>query len=282
MGFFKHDKKILIITSLLFTLVLVGCTTTKPLTRLKTPENLNVSGDTLTFDKVDFATGYLIIGNSLRLETSTNSYTFEPGSYKVRVVAKAEGYLDSLFSEEIEFTVNEEPVVENRLGTPKNLVFGENTLTFDSVPNATSYVIIGEGINAVVTTNKYTFTKDGVHRVSVVAKAMGYGDSLLSQELEVIVVFPDSKPFVTSSKDITTNFKNDTLISFESVDYTFKGVYGYEIGSSDYSYSNNILTIKSSYLKTVFDSNPDKTSLIFSYTFEKGDQTHLGFITIKK
>ena len=202
-------KKIFITASFLIGLLLVGCATTKPLTRLKTPENLNVSGDTLTFDKVAFATGYLIIGTNLELETATHSYGFEPGTYRVRVVATAKGYLDSLFSEEIAFTVNQEPVAENKLSTPKNLSFDDNTLTFDLVENATSYVIVGEGINEVITDNSYTFTKDGVHRVSVIAKAEGFVDSLLSQELEVIVVLADSKPFMTTPKNITTNLRDN-------------------------------------------------------------------------
>ena len=45
---------------------------------------------------------------------------------------------------------------------------------------------------------------------------------------------------------------------------------------------NDTLTIKASYLKTAFENNPEQPSLIFTYTFERGNQTHLGFITIKK
>ena len=57
---------------------------------------------------------------------------------------------------------------------------------------------------------------------------------------------------------------------------------GYDIASTDYTYNDNILIIKASYLKLAFESNPERTGLILSYTFEKGNQTHLGFITIKK
>src|SRR5690554_264257 len=169
-----------------------------------------------------------------------------------------------------------------RLSTPENLRFSEVTLAFDPVEHATSYLIIGEGINDTTTTNNYTFKEEGVFKVRVVAKAKGYLDSLHSNEIEVLVSFADAKPFMTSSTDITTNFKDDTVVTFESLDYTFKGVYGNSITSSNYTYKNDTLTIKASYLKTAFENNPEQPSLIFTYTFERGNQTHLGFITIKK
>ena len=87
---------------------------------------------------------------------------------------------------------------------------------------------------------------------------------------------------MTSPKDIISNLKDNTYITFESVGYRFKGVMGYDIASTDYTYSDNILMIKASYLKLAFESNPERTSLILSYTFEKDNLTHLGFITIKK
>ena len=123
-----------------------------------------------------------------------------------------------------------------RLSTPENLRFSEVTLAFDPVEHATSYLIIGEGINDTTTTNNYTFKEEGVFKVRVVAKAKGYLDSLHSNEIEVLVSFADAKPFMTSSTDITTNFKDDTVVTFESLDYTFKGVYGNSITSSNYTY----------------------------------------------
>ncbi|NWH10653.1 hypothetical protein [Acholeplasma laidlawii] len=40
-----------------------------------------------------------------------------------------------------------------RLETPTNLKFEIATLTFDEVEHATSYIIIAEGLNAIVNTN---------------------------------------------------------------------------------------------------------------------------------
>lgn len=169
-----------------------------------------------------------------------------------------------------------------RLETPTNLKFEIATLTFDEVEHATSYIIIAEGLNAIVNTNSYTFPHEGVYKVRVVARAKGYLDSLYSTELEVVVSFTDQKPYMISSKDITTNFKDDIKLSFASLGYTFKSLNGYAITSSDYTYVNDVLTIKASFLKIAFEKESERTSLIFSYTFEKDDQTHLGFITIKK
>lgn len=278
-------KKISLILSLISVLLLVGCTDNKPLVRLSTPKNLVFSEDTLTFDAVDHATSYLILADDFSVTTQTNSYTFTgAGTYRVRVIAKADGYLDSLFSSQIEVVIQTDPgdPTPTRLDAPTNLEFSENTLTFDAVEHATNYKIIGDNIDVVVTTNHYTFTTDGVHRVSIIAQASGYKDSLFSEEIEVIVVFEDSKPFVISTNGLTTNFESDIIITFESVGFTFKGLNGYEVTQSNYTYQNDVLTIDIEYIESVFDNNPERDSLIFSYTFEKETQTHLGFITIKK
>ena len=176
--------------------------------------------------------------------------------------------------------VEDEPTT--RLATPTNLSFDIATLTFDEVEHATSYLIIGEGLNETSATNSYTFKEEGTYKVRVVARAKGYLDSLYSSELEVVVSIAYQKPYMISSKDITTNFKDDIKLSFASLGYTFKSLNGYAITSSDYTYVNDVLTIKASFLKIAFEKESERTSLIFSYTFEKDDQTHLGFITIKK
>lgn len=278
-------KKILILLTFLLAVALVGCASTPTPTRLSTPQNLRFSVDTLTFDRVPNATSYLILSADENYTTTTNSYTFEAGSYRVRVVARAEGYLDSLISEEIAFVVDGEPEPTPRLTTPKNLSFENNTLTFDVVSDATSYVVSVNGSDTTVLTNSYTFTTAGFYRVVVYAKAEGYLDSLLSQEIEVIVVFEDTKPFRESNEAITTNLNDDIMIRFASAGYTFKSLNGssnYVVTSSDYTYVNDVLTIKVSFLIEAFENNPERTELTFSYVFEKDSQTHIGFIIVKK
>lgn len=278
-------KKLMTLITLVLAFTLVGCASTPKPTRLSTPQNLRFDVDTLTFDRVPNATSYLILSTDENYTTTTNSYTFEAGSYRVRVVARAEGYLDSLISEEIAFVVDGEVEPTPRLTTPKNLSFSDNTLSFDVVPDATSYVISVNGETSTVTNNSYTFTTAGFYRVVVYAKAEGYLDSLLSQEIEVVVVFEDSKPFRESNEAITTNLEDDVFIRFASAGYTFKSLNGssnYPVTSSDYTYINDVLTIKVSFLITAFENNPELTQLTFSYVFEKDSQTHIGFILINK
>src|SRR5690554_1477362 len=279
-------KRFMMITSLLLTLFLVACTKIEPLKRLDTPKNLIVENNTLIFDPVKHATSYLIVGDGFNEEITTTTYTFtEKGTYKVRVLAKADGYLDSLFSAQVEIIVEDEPGYEiTRLDTPSNLKFEDNTLTFDPVEHATSYSIyIGDDVETTQT-NSYTFKEDGLHLVSVMAHADGYEDSLLSSEIEVIVVFEDSNPFITSPTNIVTNLKDDIVITFETAGYTFKSlsVTGKDITSSDYSFNDGVLVIKNSFIKAYFEENENETSIIFLYIFEKGNQTRISFITIKK
>ncbi len=99
-------KKIMTILILsIFVWILVGCESDAELTQLDTPLNLNVTSNTLTFDAVENAMSYLIIGEDIELIITTNTYTFDAGSYHIQVIAKAEGYLDSHPSESIAFEV---------------------------------------------------------------------------------------------------------------------------------------------------------------------------------
>lgn len=284
-------KKIISMIVFMWAVTLVGCTTTQSIERLKTPSNLEFSDNTLTFDKVDHATSYIIIGEGIDITITTNSYTFQTeGLYKVRVAAKAANYLDSLFSKQIEIlVVGDEPIVDipDRLSAPENLRFSNNTLTFDVVYGATSYLISGLEDDVVVTTNSYTFTKDGIYFISVLAMAEDEEDSLLSEEIEVIVVFEDSNPFIIYHQNMKSDLENDTVIIFEMAGYKFNTLSGQDLTKDDYNFKDNQLTIKVSYIRKAFINNSD-SPIILSYVFEKTDpnngpgQTYLGFLTITK
>ena len=287
----KLMKKFISIVVFMITITLAGCATTQSMERLTTPSNLQFSDNTLTFDKVAHATSYIILGEGVELTITTNSYTFETeGVYKVRVAAKAANYLDSLFSKQIEIlVVGDDPIIDvpDRLSTPENLVFSNNTLTFDLVEGATSYLISGLEKDVIVTTNSYTFKEDGIYHVSVSALSEEVEASLLSEEIEVIIVFEDTKPFIISKQNLKSDLKNDTIIIFELAGYEFKSLNKEGLLASDYTFKDNQLTIKVAYIKKEFEKNPN-ASIILSYLFEKPgldggpSQMHLGFITITK
>lgn len=99
-------KKIMTILILsIFVWILVGCEANTDLTQLDTPLNLEIDSSTLTFDAVENAKSYLIIGENIELTITSNTHTFDAGTYNIQVIAKADGYLDSEPSESIVFEV---------------------------------------------------------------------------------------------------------------------------------------------------------------------------------
>lgn len=99
-------KKLMTIFVLsIFVWILVGCESNDAVVQLDTPSNLAIDANILTFDAVENATSYLIIGDNIELTITTNTYTFDAGSYEIQVIAKAAGYLDSEPSESITFEV---------------------------------------------------------------------------------------------------------------------------------------------------------------------------------
>src|SRR5690554_2783704 len=212
-------KKISLILSLIGVLLLVGCTDNKPLVRLSTPKNLVFSEDTLTFDAVDHATSYLVLADDFSVTTQTNSYTFTAaGAYRVRVIAKADGYLDSLFSSQIEVVIQTDPgdEIPIRLDAPTNL---EDTLTFDAVDHATSYLVLADDFSVTTQTNSYTFTAAGAYRVRVIAKADGYLDSLFSSQIEVVIQ-TDPGDEIPIRLDAPTNLEfSENTLTFDAVEH---------------------------------------------------------------
>ena len=87
--------------------ILIGCSSNeKSIERLNTPRNLEIHKDVLTFDPVDKATSYILNINGEMIEITETTYTFlEEGEYRVKVKAIAEGFLDSLYSQVLEFNM---------------------------------------------------------------------------------------------------------------------------------------------------------------------------------
>lgn len=84
-------------------------------------------------------------------------------------------------------------MTQDRLDMPVNVIVDKNTITFDPVLNATSYIInllpqeTNEAINHVITDTTYTIEESGTYNVRIRAQAPGYADSLFSIAVEVEV-----------------------------------------------------------------------------------------------
>lgn len=112
---------------------------------LPAPENVDIDNDTLTWDEVEGATGYVIYNGETelgRVESTVTSYSLAelaPGKYILTVVALGNAsayYHDSEKSEPAD-----EYIVTKTLDAPTNLKVSGTTFSWDLVDNATGYIV---------------------------------------------------------------------------------------------------------------------------------------------
>lgn len=193
------------------------------LARLKTPTNLSLSGDALTWRAVKNAKLYVVyIGDSLETTTEVNSLVIsvqDKGVYKVKVKALGDGekYGDSNLSKEVEYTQNA------RLAVPTLTLVG-NRLTWGEVDGAEKYQITVNNrangtVGEVVTKVEREFVFEGdlfkepdVYTASVVAIPKE-GDPEFTNSV------PSKKEFVVTSVLASPKITNvtSTKISWNDV-----------------------------------------------------------------
>lgn len=124
--------------------------------KLATPTNLSITNDTLSWSVVANATSYDIYsGNTLVGSSITNSYNLSSlssiGSYTIRVVAKASGYLDSDMSSSVSYVVSQ-------LSAP-TISFDGSNLSWSAISNASAYEIYIDDV-LYTTTSNLTYNLD--------------------------------------------------------------------------------------------------------------------------
>lgn len=82
----------------------------KPMEKLCSPLNLQLSGQSLIWDSVDGANGYTVKVGDEEIIVNDNTYELdikEPGRYEIKVKANGDGeaYSDSDWSESLEFAL---------------------------------------------------------------------------------------------------------------------------------------------------------------------------------
>lgn len=144
---------------------------TPPTPQLEAP-TISLSGDTLSISSVPNATSYDIYVNNT-LETNIGTTTLDlttlsltTGTYSIKVKAKATNYLDSEFSNSVNY------VISPQLDTPTISLSG-NTLSIEEVENAEYYDIyvddvLEESVPVVssfahIYINKYNYSSGGAY-----------------------------------------------------------------------------------------------------------------------
>lgn len=130
--------------------------------RLATPASLTVTGTTLTWTAIQYATGYVIDVDGIRYTSATSSFDLTtlktPKTYKIQVQASGNGLtmLESLWSAQASYTIY-------KLSAPASVSVSGTTLSWSSVSNAIGYKIDIDG--ATYTTSGTSYSLSGLSAV---------------------------------------------------------------------------------------------------------------------
>jgi len=173
-----------------------------------------------------------------------------------------------------------------KLDTPKNLVVNKNSISFDAVLNATSYILRVNDDEITINNTTYTFTEEGTYTVSVKAVSKDYLDSDYSTPTIVVVKFlkypqyiniVDKKLVFTEIDDADGYVIEVNGIAYDSIDK----IPEFEDGK----YSIRIKAVSTIYIDSDFSpiTNIEVTSkdIVFNhhYRYSKYSNFHLPLYT---
>lgn len=261
-------KRIALILLLICVLCLsfVGCTA-KP---LSVPQNLQIQDNILTWDRVDDASGYLVIVNEDEYSVSAPymELTLQNNKdYSIKVKALGSGkYTDSDFSEVLNYS-NKVVSPLTRLNAPNIMeIDGLGNVYWTLVASSKGYKIYKNNIlfdtvaDPYTTSYKLELTDPGTYSIQVqaIGDNVNYSDSAKSNVYK-FVINPDGKPNLPNlnTPEITYNpeteslewariryavsyfvFLNDTVVA--TIDSTGDSNYSYKINPN---LSTNVFTV---------------------------------------
>jgi hypothetical protein len=275
-----HMKKLLVM--ILLALVLIGCDEPK-LERIGTPQNLRYE-DKILFDAVDDATAYVIDLNDEKITITETFYEVTiPGSYIVRVKAQGEGYQDSLYTEEITFTVSY-PFSDFAFNYSIRSIVD---VPVGSVAEANEIAQVSYS-GSPISTTAYTFENRILTLKSTYLTTLTVGEQILTVTTNIgsfqinINIFDTSKPYMMSKSEVFTDFSTDVTVIYDLFGGSISGLSGNNITASDYTITNNTVTISKTFIENAFTSEPTRETLVIGYTLESGNNVVIGYIFIKK
>ncbi len=262
-------KKILLVCLLIFLSILGACSPSEAPLRLSQVLNLKVQKNVLTFDPVENADSYILNINSLNVSITETTFTFETtGLYKVLVKAVGEGYLDSLFSEPINFEVR-------FLNYPSDISIINRQLNYTAVAGATAYNI---EINGVVYSTKTSLLPtfiDGTYDIRIQSLSDVFVDSVYSPMVQITINSDDQ--FYSSH-----NYTYSLLSTHDLLLYTYKSedivnlklerfngsIEAYELVDLEHIFiKDESVYLKRTYLETLDVNTTFKFRLISNYGY---------------
>lgn len=212
-------------------LLAVGCQSkdANGLIILKTPKNLVVNGDAISWGAVKNAEKYYVSVDGAEHESKTTTFVvpvIEKGVYKLRVKASGDGvkYGESEYSKEIDYVQNE------RLASPTPTISG-NVMSWPVVEGAEKYSFTvanrdGKPVGVEITTAETSYVFEGEN----FAKPNIYTISLIAipsaDSREYIRSLASKVDYIVSVKLVTPDFvtfaDSSTKMKWNSVEYASK------------------------------------------------------------
>lgn len=259
------------------------------------PSDISIINRQLNFTQIADATSYNVEINDVVYNTKTSLLpTFVDGTYRIRIQAISDLYVDSNYSPIVVINVDSNDQIyslnsytyslhslkdlhlyayqEDRIGNILLERLSGDVITYEVVDSDYIYILEGSiylkhdylDLLAEYTTVKFRLTS-----------SLGYHDISVKINNEI-------KPYVNSDILVQTNFIDDVVFRFEVYNTKFVSVSGHMITSEYYHFINDILVIDVDFIKKTFESDLTLDQMLLSYRFEENEMVYIGFIIIKR
>ncbi len=275
---------------------------------LKYPEDIEIRNNQVYFTKDKDADSYDVEINGEVFNTLEDLPPYlEPGTYEIRVKARSSIYNESDFSplktivldassriystHNYQYSVNsnfELPLYNYRVPGLNFIEILETDYERDVLVELES---LQERRDFYAASNTIYFSTSYMHYL---VEKLQSTTSAKNLELSFVIrtnlgtheinleINRLTTPYSYNGQKQVTNFKDDIYFSFETFDYVFVSVEGYEITAEDYSFEEGILTIFMTYLMDTYSTMRTATNLEFAVIFEKDGTQIKSMIYIAK
>lgn len=280
---------------------------------LQYPDDIDIVNNQVEFTEDTDAESYDVEINGVVYNSKEDLPPYlEPGTYDIRIKANSEQYNASDFSPITTVTVDK----SDRLYTKHNYQYSVYSSKYLPV-----YIYKQSGALKYIEIQETKVEKDEVIEVQKLTERIDYygsshasrdaiyfnisymnhlkdlfeaetgkktktftfivhtnlGDHEISLEMNRL-----ETPYSYSGQNATTNFQDAVVFGFETFDYTFKAVKGYEITDEDYVFEADKLTLYIDFLQIAYNKKRSVPHLEFVVIFELDDKLYEYPIYISK
>jgi hypothetical protein len=97
-----------------------------------------------------------------------------------------------------------------------------------------------------------------------------------------LTIINTQRPYMVSKSSVTTDLSSNHTFLFELFGGNISSVSGHNINSNNYTISNNVLTIRRTFIKSVFENDETLLTMVLAYSLDIEGHTVIGNIFISK